>query len=418
MTKPNWIKIQSLPPISKVKITLPLSKSLSNRILILSHFCRLYEKELPILSDSRDTQLLQKALYSNSESLDFMDAGTPSRLALAYFAATGRLVTITGNQSLKNRSIRPLVNALILGGAEIEYLENAGFFPVRITKKLSHFPENPINRSESSQFVTALLLVSVLFSGDKHLYLQGTEHSNEYISMTLQVLKEWGIESSWKDDVLTVFGGCLTRPLPITVEADWSAASYFYALQAMQPEHSFFLEGLTTASKQGDRALSSIFQQFGVESLFETQGVQLQFVQIKKQNLITLDLADVPDVVPSIVVAAVGRNQELLLKGIQNLKYKESNRIDVMNENLQCFGWQLEAQNDHDYLLKQTHIPQEKVYIHTHGDHRMAMAFSLLATKQPLFIDDIECVEKSFPLFWKALQSCNFELNLSENEPK
>jgi 3-phosphoshikimate 1-carboxyvinyltransferase len=120
---PNWVKIQSLPPTSQVKIVLPLSKSLSNRILILSHFCRLSEKELPLLSNSRDTQLLQKALYSNDETLDFMDAGTPSRLALAYFAATGRLVTITGNQSLKNRSIRPLVDALILGGAEIEYLE-------------------------------------------------------------------------------------------------------------------------------------------------------------------------------------------------------------------------------------------------------------------------------------------------------
>ncbi len=414
----NWVKIQSLTSPDQSSIALPLSKSLSNRILILSHFCGLNQHELPLLSDSRDTQLLHHALYQNSDTFDFMDAGTPSRLALAYFAATGKLCTLTGNSSLKKRSIRPLVDALILGGAEIKYLENEGFFPVRIAKKMTHFPEITIDRSESSQFVSALLLISVLFSGDKHLTLQGTAHSNEYILMTLQTLHEWGIKSAWKNNDLVVFGGQALRPENSVVESDWSAASYFYALQTLQPKNTIFLEGLQSNSIQGDRLIAFIFTHFGVETTFTSNGVQLRFLQKKSTQLETLELSEVPDAVPAIVVAAVGLKQPILLKGIENLKYKESNRIDVMNENLEAFGWQLLPQNNHEYLLKRINVPQEKIHIKTHADHRMAMAFCLLATQYNVYLDDIHCVEKSFPQFWKALQSCNFELNNSENEPK
>lgn len=436
-----------------VNIYLPGSKSQSNRALILAHQCNLNFNQISGLSESRDTQLLLSNLvkldslrnqlqkkgpfldwahYQLSENeidqltvqssnelqefeFDFMDAGTPARFILAYFSALGILTKLNGNDSLQNRTMQPLIDVLESGGAKFEYTKKAGHFPISITKGLWSFPKTPINRTQSSQFVSALMLIAPIYPGDKEIQLLGEIHSDGYIEMTQKVLKDFGIHVNYdKNTQIIHISEGKPKVSTIDIEGDWSSASYFYAICALGKVKQICFPQLKNDSCQGDIKGIHFFEQLGVATEFNEHGCCIQ-LSGKVVQEINWDLSEVPDLAPTLIItaAALGLNAEI--KGIENLKFKECNRIDVMNENLEQFGYSLMQSSNHSdiYFLQKSQIPvitNTNKFIKTHSDHRMAMAFAPMATFYNVEFDDLNCIEKSFPNFWNELQKCNFEI--------
>jgi 3-phosphoshikimate 1-carboxyvinyltransferase len=437
----------------KIQINLPGSKSQSNRVLILCHQLGLDLTLIENLSESRDTSILKQSLLNlnslkheiektsdffnwahynlhdhevsqlnnhvsnqlSHESFDFMDAGTPARFILAYFSALGILTKLTGNSSLENRSMQPLVDVLESGGAKFEFHKKSGHFPIEITRPLNKFPNAQINRTMSSQYVSALMLIAPLFKGEKTIQLTGMEHSNSYIQMTQKVLADFGIDSKLDNNSIYIEDQQLQIPSTISIESDWSAATYFYSVCALIPQSEITINHLTSNSCQGDAACASFFEDLGVVSSFHEQGCTISNNGKTKQS-IDWNLSNVPDLAPTLIVTAAALGIEGVIEGIENLKFKESNRIDVLNLNLQQFGYELSQKSESldVFLLQkmQNFIPQkdQQIQIQTHSDHRIAMAFAPLAILKNIVFDDIQCVEKSFPNFWDELQKCNFEL--------
>jgi 3-phosphoshikimate 1-carboxyvinyltransferase len=437
---------------TNIQISLPGSKSQSNRALILAHQAKMNFDYIHNLSQSRDTQLLKSALLKldalkkikeentdffswahyqlnenevvhlnnhasnqlEEESFDFMDAGTPARLILAYFSALGIITSLTGNESLENRSMQPLIDVLESGGAKYEYTKKSGHFPIAITKGLWSFPKNTINRSQSSQYVSALMLIAPLYPGIKTIQMVGTSHSDGYIDMTQKVMADFGIECTINHELQQIV---IQDQKPIqtelTIEGDWSSASYFYAVCALT-KNTISIADLNEQSCQGDMLCAKFFNDLGVQTTFSELGCKLSYTGNLTTN-IDWDLSGVPDLAPTLIVAAAALNIEGTIFGIENLKYKECNRIEALNENLAQFGYALlqSTENlDVYYLQKTQELPGEDAIklIKTHSDHRMAMVFAPLACMYELSFDDIQCVEKSFPNFWKELQKCNFEI--------
>ena len=409
---------------NQISITLPGSKSQSNRVLILCHQLGIDLNIIENLSESRDTNILKQTFIKldslkheiektsdffnwahynlldnevsqlnnhvsnqlSHESFDFFDAGTPARLILAYFSALGILTNLTGNSSLENRSMQPLIDVLESGGAKFEFLQKSGHFPIEITRPLNKFPKAQINRTLSSQYVSALMLIAPLFKGEKTIQLTGMEHSNSYIQMTQKVLADFGIESTFNNNAIYIEDQQLVVPSKIAIESDWSAATYFYSVCALIPHSEININHLTSNSCQGDAACASFFEDLGVVTSFHELGCTISNTGKTKQS-IDWDLSNVPDLTPTLIVTAAALGIEGTIEGIENLKFKETNRIDVINQNLQQFGYQLlqKSESLDVFLLQkmQNFVPQknQQIYINTHSDHRMAMAFAPLATK-------------------------------------
>lgn len=438
-------------PSTNIQISLPGSKSQSNRVLILAHQAQMNFDNILNLSLSRDTQLLKNALLKlialkkekeentdflswvhyqlnenevlhlnnhasnqlESESFDLMDAGTPARLILAYFSALGIITTLTGNNSLENRSMQPLIDVLESGGAKYEYTKKSGHFPIAITKGLWSFPKNTINRSQSSQYVSALMLIAPLYPGIKTIQMEGVAHSDGYINMTQKVMADFGIDCNVNHELQQiVIQDQKPKNTTISIESDWSAASYFYTVCTLTKITIHFPD-LEEHSCQNDSLCAQYFEDLGVQTTFTEVGCKLTYTGNLDKN-IDWDLSGVPDLAPTLIVAASALQLEGTIIGIENLKYKECNRIDVLNQNLSQFGYGLLQSSDNldaFYLQKtQNQPPSDQIkFIYTHSDHRIAMAFAPLAVQYALEFDDIDCVEKSFPNFWKELQKCNFE---------
>ncbi len=437
----------------KIQINLPGSKSQSNRVLILCHQLAIDLNSIENLSESRDTNILKQTFIKldslkheiektsdffnwahynlhdlevsqlnnhvsnqlSHESFDFMDAGTPARLILAYFSAMGILTNLTGNASLENRSMQPLVDVLESGGAKFEFHKKSGHFPIEITRPLNKFPKAQIDRTLSSQYVSALMLIAPMFKGDKTILITGIEHSTSYIQMTQKVLADFGIVSTLDKNSIYIEDQQLVVPSKIAIESDWSAAGYFYSVCALIPQSEITINHLTSNSCQGDAACVTFFEDLGVKTSFHELGCTISNTGKTKQS-IDWNLSNVPDLAPTLIVTAAALGLEATIEGIENLKFKESNRIDVLNLNLQQFGYELSQKSESFdvFILQklQNLRPSSdlEIQIQTHSDHRMAMAFAPLAILKNIVIDDIQCVEKSFPNFWDELQKCNFEL--------
>ncbi len=439
-----------------ISIHLPGSKSQSNRMLILAHQNQVDFDSIQNLSDSRDTQRLVDALkkldllkneieknvdfiqwthyqlldhevnelsnhVSNQlqdETFDFLDAGTPARIILAYFSALQILTNLTGNKSLQNRSMQPLIDVLESGGAKFEFHHQPGFFPLSISRGLSKFPTLKINRSISSQYITSLMLIAPIFPGEKVIEFEGHEHSQSYIEMTKKCLEDCGIEISFFHNQISISDHKVKFPLPYTIEADWSSASYFYSVCALTPNSSFRFSFLQENSCQGDSACATLFEELGVSTQFDSSGCMIT----QNRDVVTeisWDLSNVPDLAPTLIATACALNLSGKIKGIQNLVYKESNRIETINQTIIQLGYKIceSSENFDEYYLQKIHLHTNptKLRVQTHSDHRIAMAFAPLAIQMDIVLDDIHCVEKSFPNFWNELKKCNFEINLHES---
>jgi len=392
------------------KLNLPSSKSISNRLLIIQ---ALSPNGFPIerLSESDDTKVLQQGLQSTSEIVNIGHAGTSMRFLTAYFAATAQAKTITGSERMKNRPIADLVDALNQLGAGIEYLEKTGYPPVRTSNKQLSGNYVEINGDVSSQFISALLLVAPTLSDGLTIRIKGAPVSASYIQMTLKLMQQAGVRSTWKNGAITIAHQDYSSD-GMMVESDWSAASYWYQMAALSSNTELLLEGVTDKSLQGDALISKIACVFGIRTEYTAEGALLT----KHRNLcltLGLDFINSPDLVQTMAVTCCLNNTHFRFSGVQTLRVKETDRIVALQNELLKLGYcVIESEPGVIEWNGKRTKPQPHPCISTYHDHRMAMAFAPAAIHFPgLQIEDPEVVNKSYPNFWKDLENSGMQLN-------
>lgn len=393
----------------QAQIAITGSKSETNRLLLLQ---ALFPNiTLANTSNSDDSEVMQKALKGNEEVVDIHHAGTAMRFLTAYFAVNeGREVVLTGSQRMTERPIKVLVEALQQLGAQISYEKEEGYPPIRIKGKKITASKVSIPANVSSQYISALLLVAPKLEKGIELTLVGEITSIPYIKMTLALLNEIGVETHFEGNTITV-KPLATSPKPqtVTVESDWSSASYFFSLSALSNEASISLTSYKETSLQGDSALVEIYKKMGVETHFDANKMTLVKQANFKLETLNLDLNNTPDIAQTIVVTCLGLGIGCHLTGLHTLKIKETDRLEALRMELTKLGANISVTNDSLTLLPSETI-HSNVKIATYNDHRMAMAFAPLALKVPIIIENAEVVSKSYPDFWEDLKKLGFEI--------
>ncbi|WP_417872905.1 3-phosphoshikimate 1-carboxyvinyltransferase [Xanthomarina gelatinilytica] len=394
---------------SEIKIT--GSKSESNRLLLLQ---ALYSNiQIENLSNSDDTRVMSQALSSTSNIVDVHHAGTAMRFLTAYFAfQKGREVVLTGSDRMKERPIKILVDALRELGADISYLETEGFPPLKINGKNPTKNKVTLQANVSSQYISALLLIAPKLENGLELTLEGNITSVPYIKMTLRLLEELGIETTFKDQTIKVKQQSAINNQIATVESDWSSASYFYSIIALSKVGTkITLSSYKAHSLQGDAVLADIYLQFGVKTTFKTNRLVLQKVEmLNNLSLIELDLSNSPDIAQTITVTCFALGLECLLTGLHTLKIKETDRLLALKTEIEKLGGMVTITTNSLHLKASNNL-KSQVAIATYNDHRMAMAFAPLALKTSLIINDAEVVSKSYPGFWNDLKTIGFQIS-------
>ena len=378
------------------------SKSESNRLLILqSLFPNLSLKNL---SNSDDTKYLAKALKSNEEVVDISHAGTAMRFLTAYFSVKeGREVILTGSSRMQNRPISILVDALRSLGADISYENKEGYPPLRIKGTQLNKSRVKIHGNVSSQYISSLLLMAPGLKNGLEVELLGKVTSVPYINMTLELLSDLGIAHTWKDNLIKIEAKNKIKDSVVTVESDWSSASYFYSLVALSEHGKVSLSSYKKNSLQGDSSLIHIYANFGVSTYFENDRITLEKEKIKMVPL-KLDLSDSPDLAQTIAVTCFGLGMACDLTGLHTLKIKETDRLIALQQELEKLGADISVTDKSLHLKAGSRINKD-ILIKTYDDHRMAMAFAPLALKVPIQIDDAEVVSKSYTDFWADFEA-------------
>ncbi len=385
------------------KIAISGSKSESNRLLILQ---KIFPNiELKNISDSDDTKHLQEALITKSNTVDIGHAGTAMRFLIAYFSANeGREVILTGSERMQNRPVKILVEALQSLGANIQYVDKKGFPPILIKGKKLIKNKVKIAGNVSSQYISALLIIAPSLENGLEIELIGKVTSVPYMKMTLAILKELGIETQWNDNIILVKPKTSIDDINITVESDWSSASYFYSLVALSQNGKVNLSSYKRNSLQGDSSLIESYKHFGIETKFDKDSIFLT----KKNNIIVkplvLDLVNSPDLAQTIAVTCFGLGIACDLTGLHTLKIKETDRLIALENELGKMGADIKVTNESLHLKASNKI-KSNISIETYDDHRMAMAFAPLALKVPLTIHDSKVVTKSYTSFWEDFEA-------------
>ena len=392
-------------PVLPNEIQITGSKSESNRLLILQ---KLFGNiEIKNISNSQDTKLLQKALNSDEKTIDIHHAGTAMRFLTSFFAVQeGVEKILTGSERMKQRPIKPLVEALRELGADIEYLENEGFPPLKIKgKKLEkNFVEIPADIS--SQFITSLILVGGKLENGLTINLLGEITSKPYIEMTLKLLSEISGKSIILKDKTIQIPNIKTHKTAFTVESDWSSASYFYSFSALDRQ-KITLKNFNKNSLQGDSRITEIYSLFfGIDTFFNENQQEITLIPKKNFSLpqsIQLNMNDCPDIAQTVCVTAAALKIPFEISGLATLKIKETNSLSALQNELKKIGCETEITDSSIKSVLYTN-PKKNISIATYGDHRMAMAFAPYSLIQEIEIQNPEVVEKSFPDFWEFVK--------------
>ncbi|MGY8982873.1 MAG: 3-phosphoshikimate 1-carboxyvinyltransferase [Cytophagales bacterium] len=390
-------------------ITLSSSKSESNRALIMNALSG-NQLQLKNLSDARDTQTMQRLLSERQPVWDVIDAGTTMRFCTAYLAIMGSGEIITGSDRMKERPIKLLVDALRRLGAKIDYLAQEGFPPLRISaqKNDTNAQEISIPGNISSQYISALLMIGPTLPDGISIELTGEIFSRPYIEMTLALMHHFGVNSTWKDQTLHI-NPQRYKAQSYTIESDWSGASYWYSMVALNQESSITLRGLRSHSFQGDQNIVNIMSKMGVKTEFKSDKVQLTSIPVTEINQI-IDFKNCPDLAQTVMVVAVIKGIKLIMTGLESLKIKETDRVMAMKKELLKIGGLLNEENG-IWRLKSGTVPEHLETIETYEDHRMAMAFAPVCMIRAITIRDIEVVQKSYPSYWAHLKSVGIIFN-------
>lgn len=405
------------------------SKSECNRALIMQALSN-GKVHIENVSEAADTVTLETILSHQlpeigedaTESpavIDVGPAGTAMRFLTAYSTLLSGEYILTGSARMKQRPIRILVDGLRALGAEIEYLEEDGFPPLKIQGPLKQKTNRVVISGEvSSQYITALLLIAPHLPQGLELVIEGELTSRPYVEMTLSMLEQAGIRHQWDQQVITIEHQAFS-PSIITIEPDWSAASYWYAIVALCDDGAeLFLPGLDGYSLQGDSRITEIMANFGITSQFRDGGVHLKKEQKELQRKI-FDFHDCPDLAQTVLVVCAALGHDATFTGLETLKIKETDRVRAIQTELEKIGVKLIEKNlTYKLDCSGLNFP-DRLTIKTYDDHRMAMAFAPLALMvNELEIEDPQVVEKSYPHFWKDLQKEGFEIQLpTQNSP-
>ena len=392
-------------PVLPNEIQITGSKSESNRLLILQ---KLFGNiEIKNISNSQDTNLLQKALNSDEKTIDIHHAGTAMRFLTSFFAVQeGVEKILTGSERMKQRPIKPLVEALRELGADIEYLENEGFPPLKIKGKSLEKNFVEIYADISSQFITSLILVGGKLENGLTIKLLGKITSKPYIEMTLKLLSEISGKSIILKDKTIQIPNIKTQKTAFTVESDWSSASYFYSFSALNRQ-KITLKNFNKNSLQGDSKITEIYSQFfGIDTIFNENQQEITLIPKSSFSLpqsIQLNMNNCPDIAQTVCVTAAALKIPFEIDGLATLKIKETDRFSALQNELKKIGCETEITNSSIKSVLYTN-PEKNISIATYGDHRMAMAFAPYSLIQEIEIQNPEVVEKSFPDFWEFIK--------------
>jgi len=380
-------KIHHPTKVVECEIDLPASKSISNRLLIIQALCK-QEFAITNLSNSEDTKSLQKALKDTATTIDVGAAGTSFRFLTAYLSTLfGNRFILTGSNRMKERPIKELVNALLELGVEIKYLEKTGFPPLAILGADITEKKVNIDGKISSQFISALLLIAPTLKNGIKLKISGEIVSKPYIIMTLKLMEEFGISHTWQENTIEIKPQKYSAK-DYNIEADWSAASFWYEIAALSISCNIALNGLNESSIQGDRKVTELFNNLGVQTKFENGSIILTKKEEKDISK-EINLINTPDLYQPLKCTLFAKNLTTKFIGLQTLKDKETNRITAVEKELLNLVTTKE--------------------ITTYKDHRMAMSFPPLCLKyDTLQINEVEVVDKSYPNFWNDLKKGGF----------
>ncbi|MCG7547621.1 3-phosphoshikimate 1-carboxyvinyltransferase [Pseudoalteromonas sp. Of7M-16] len=417
-----------LKPIKKVSgsVTLPGSKSLSNRILLLAALCD-GVTEVRNLLDSDDIRHMLAALdvmgvkvelnddktvalvHGNggqfktpSEPLFLGNAGTAFRPLTAVLAATQGKFTLTGEPRMEERPIGHLVDALDALGADVTYLKNEHYPPLDITGKKLQGGTVEIDGSISSQFLTALLMAAPIFDGDSEIKISGELVSKPYIDITLGVMKQFGVVVEHDDYQIFYVKGQqgYTSPKSIMVEGDASSASYFVAAAAIAGGE-IEINGVGKSSVQGDIGFAKVMEQVGAKiEWFDEKLI------VKKGQLIGVDIDAnaIPDAAMTLATVALFAEGKTAIRNIYNWRVKETDRLYAMATELRKVG--AEVVEGEDFIEITPPEEFKLAEIDTYNDHRIAMCFSMVSVGgQPVTINDPGCTAKTFPTYFDVLAS-------------
>ena len=402
-------------------INLPASKSISNRVLMI---CFLSKKNFKInnLSGAEDTVLLANILKSintdqNSKiptKINAENAGTAYRFLTAGLCLMPGKWLLTGSERMKHRPIGTLVEALKKLGAKIEYAGKKNYPPLLITGSKLKGGKIEIDSSESSQFVSAILMIAPLLSGGLKITLKNKTVSTPYINMTLNLMKSFGIEYQKNENIIEI-AEQKYQAKEQTIEADWSAASYWYEMAALSDKVDLKIQWLKKNSLQGDSIVAKIFKKFGIKTIFSPEGIHLKKEKIPLFDF-NFDFSDYPDIAQTLAVTCAGLNFNGTFAGLKSLKLKETDRIKALKNELRKIDYLFDEQSENKWKLFPDKVRDEKEKseikkFKTYNDHRMAMAFAPLAIcKGEIIIEDPDVVIKSYPGFWNDLRSVGFEI--------
>ncbi len=401
-------KIRINHPTKKVigRISIPGSKSESNRLLILK---ALYFPKLQVsgLSDSRDTQYIQKALTERSSTVDVGDAGTAMRFLTAYLALSGREYILTGSSRMKERPIGILVDALNRLGANITYLEKEGYPPLQIRQGNLSGGEINLDSTVSSQFISALMMIGPALQGGLSLKMTGFSVSAPYIYLTANLMRRLGFKVKVLGEQIRVEDFIPKPPAQFQVEPDWSSASYWFLISLLAQKAEIYLPGFRQYSLQGDAFVSGLFEPLGVHSHYIGSGFRLKKGEARQNENYRLSLVHNPDLAQTLSVAFAALRLPATIHGLQTLRIKETDRLEALQRELYKAGAKLQIGKD--YLKIQKGFDEwEEVHFESWNDHRMAMSLAPLALLRPIFISDPDVVNKSYTSFWDDLKKVGF----------
>ena len=389
-------------------IQLPSSKSISNRALIINALGNgTHHPEN--LSDCDDTQVMIRALNDDKETIDIMAAGTAMRFLTAYLSVTPGTRIITGTERMQQRPIQVLVNALRELGADIEYVANDGFPPLRITGRELRKDTISLPGNVSSQYISALLMIAPVLTNGLTIRLTGDIISRPYINLTLQLMNDFGVRAEWTDDHRLKVEPQAYHSTPFYVESDWSAASYWYQIVALSKEAEVTLPGLFKDSYQGDSQVAGIFRSLGVETIYKDKTVILK-KNGKSVERLDYDFINQPDLAQTFVVTWALLNIPFRFSGLQSLKIKETDRMAALITEMRKLGYILH-ETDGSVLSWEGErcTTEEHPAIDTYEDHRMAMAFAPTCLALPeILINNPQVVSKSYPRYWEDLRQAGF----------
>lgn len=410
----KYARVTYTGKLKNANIKLPKSKSISNRLLVMN---ALGDNCFTIkhLSESDDTKALLHGLqqvHDKQTLVDIGDAGTAARFISVLMAVKGFEGVLTGSPRMQERPMFALIDALRELGAQIHCLEKPGHLPVRFSKSMMHGGDVEVRADISSQFTSALMMAGPYLAGGLNLHLTGDIASAPYITMTLKLMEACGVKCQWRRKVITIPQGRYL-PTDFVVESDWSSTAPFYALSSLAGSVTFEFDGLSMSELQGDKRAIDIFQQLGVLTKPSPQGVRTTGGGPVK-SFVEIDFSESPDLAQAYIVATASQLSEGLFTGLHTLHHKETDRYQAILTELKGIG--IATRNDGFSTIRITPgAPLPSPSIHTYGDHRMAMAFAVLALKtHQVEIENPDVVAKSFPGFWDELLKTGLDVEFYE----